>query len=136
MSDKKIEMVRVRATKEGYDNVAVRQPGDVFDMPKGAKGSWFEPVEAASGKAQPPAANPAGPNAKDTIASISGLNDEQLNALAVTEDDREGGPRSSVVNAIAAEQKKRAAATPKTETPPPTVNGDGDGDGGGDEALA
>lgn len=42
-----VKMVRVRALERGYDNVAVREPGDEFEMPEGASGPWFEPVEAA-----------------------------------------------------------------------------------------
>lgn len=48
--------MRVRAIAEGYDNVAVRQPGDEFDLPDGAKGKWFVPVEpkAKPGRASRP----------------------------------------------------------------------------------
>lgn len=35
--------MRVIATKEGYDGQVRRSPGEVFDMPENAKGSWFEP---------------------------------------------------------------------------------------------
>lgn len=34
--------MQVIATAVGYDGVAVRQPGDVFDMPDGASGPWFK----------------------------------------------------------------------------------------------
>lgn len=37
--------MRVRAIETGYDNVAIRQPGEEFDMPDGASAPWFEPVE-------------------------------------------------------------------------------------------
>lgn len=53
-----VETVTVRAIAEGYDNVAVRQPGDVFELPKksvddalkhrdkdGKPTAWFELVE-------------------------------------------------------------------------------------------
>ena len=47
-----VEMVTVRAIDRGYDNVAVREPGDVFEMPRSAveehrntKDKWFEPVD-------------------------------------------------------------------------------------------
>lgn len=40
----KIASVKVRATKQGYAGV-VRHPGEVFEMPAGSKGSWFEPIE-------------------------------------------------------------------------------------------
>lgn len=43
--------MKVRATKRGYDNVVLREEGDEFDMPDGAKGSWFVPVgKAPKGK--------------------------------------------------------------------------------------
>lgn len=37
--------MKVIALQRGYDNVAVREEGEEFDMPKGAKGTWFKPVE-------------------------------------------------------------------------------------------
>lgn len=37
--------MKVIATKKGFDGKALREPGDVFDMPDGTKGSWFEPVK-------------------------------------------------------------------------------------------
>lgn len=37
--------MKVIAIAEGYDNVKVRQPGEVFDMPDGATGEWFKPVD-------------------------------------------------------------------------------------------
>ena len=37
--------MRVTAIKEGFDGQAIRRPGDEFDVPDGAKGSWFEPVQ-------------------------------------------------------------------------------------------
>lgn len=36
--------VAVRATKKGFYGV-VRDPGEVFQVPAGSKGSWFVPVE-------------------------------------------------------------------------------------------
>lgn len=53
--------VAVRATKAGFAGV-VRQPGDVFDLPAGSKGSWFEPVE-----------KPAAAKAKGTVLSDADL---------------------------------------------------------------
>lgn len=38
--------MKVIATKKGFDGKVLREPGDVFDMPDGAKGSWFELVRA------------------------------------------------------------------------------------------
>lgn len=40
--------MQVRATAVGYagkDGHALRQPGDVFEIEDGAKGSWFTPVK-------------------------------------------------------------------------------------------
>lgn len=36
--------MRVVATAVGYDGRGIRQPGDEFDMPDDARGSWFKPV--------------------------------------------------------------------------------------------
>lgn len=36
-------LVFVEATGIGHDGLTVRLPGDVFQMPAGAKGSWFKP---------------------------------------------------------------------------------------------
>ena len=50
--------MRVKATGIGYDNVAVRNPGEEFDMPDGSTGSWFVPVEKNSnGSAAQPASD-------------------------------------------------------------------------------
>ena len=38
--------MKVKATKRGWNNVILIEPGMVFDVPDGVKGSWFEPVEA------------------------------------------------------------------------------------------
>ena len=38
--------MRVRAKARGYDGVAVREEGDVFDF-SGKLGSWMEPVDDA-----------------------------------------------------------------------------------------
>lgn len=38
--------MKVRATKQGYDGVTIRQEGDEFELPDGAKGSWFAPLKA------------------------------------------------------------------------------------------
>ena len=47
--------MQVKATAVGYDGQAVRQPGDVFEMPDGLKAPWFvavedEPAVKAKGK--------------------------------------------------------------------------------------
>ena len=44
--------MRVIATAVGFfDNL--RQKGDEFDVPEGAKGSWFKPVPADEPEAKP-----------------------------------------------------------------------------------
>jgi len=49
--------MKVIATRRGHDGVVVREEGEEFDMPDGAKGSWFLPVEPAkpAAKAKPKA---------------------------------------------------------------------------------
>jgi len=37
--------MQVIATKRGYDNVTIREPGDKFEMPDDARGSWFRPAD-------------------------------------------------------------------------------------------
>lgn len=37
--------MRVIATAVGFDGTELRNPGDEFEMPDGAKGSWFEPKD-------------------------------------------------------------------------------------------
>jgi len=70
-------MARFIATAVGYDNIAVRQPGDEFDLPDGSSAPWFKPAEGdtkgpAKAKAGGKKAEPAGPEvghlAGDTIA--------------------------------------------------------------------
>lgn len=39
--------MRVIAIQPGYDNVTLRKPGEVFEMPDGSKGSWFKPEPKA-----------------------------------------------------------------------------------------
>jgi len=53
--------VRVRATKVGFHQI-VRQPGEVFTVPAGTKGSWFVPVE-----------KPAAAKAKGNVLSDADL---------------------------------------------------------------
>lgn len=36
--------MRVVATSQGYDGLAVRSVDEEFDMPDGSTGSWFKPV--------------------------------------------------------------------------------------------
>jgi hypothetical protein len=39
--------MQVKATKQGFCGLQLREPGDTFDMPAGATGTWFEPVKQA-----------------------------------------------------------------------------------------
>ena len=36
--------MKVKATAIGFDNLVIRNEGDVFELPDGSKGAWFEPV--------------------------------------------------------------------------------------------
>ena len=38
--------MRVEATGIGFDGKKIRNPGEVFDIEDGAKGSWFKPVKS------------------------------------------------------------------------------------------
>lgn len=49
--------MKVIATKHGFFG-KLRQPGEEFDVPDGAKGSWFEPV-AKKASRKPAAETPA-----------------------------------------------------------------------------
>jgi hypothetical protein len=52
--------MRVVAIKEGYDNIKLREVGEEFEMPEGAKGSWFVPVaDAKKAKANKPKGDPS-----------------------------------------------------------------------------
>jgi predicted NUDIX family NTP pyrophosphohydrolase len=52
--------MRVIATNVGYDNIKLREPGEEFEMPDGAKGSWFVPVgEVKKAKPKQAKADPA-----------------------------------------------------------------------------
>lgn len=44
-------MARFIVTAKGYDNITLRQPGEIIDLPEGAKGSWFEPYSPEGAKA-------------------------------------------------------------------------------------
>lgn len=45
--------MRVRAKVMGFAAGGRRRPGDVFDVPEGTKGSWFEPVDVPVGAEKP-----------------------------------------------------------------------------------
>lgn len=53
-------MAKVVATQRGYFGGEIREMGDVFNVPDGAKASWFKPVGgAAADLAEPVAATVA-----------------------------------------------------------------------------
>ena len=53
--------MQVIATARGHDGLKVREPGDEFTMPEGAKGSWFQAVGGAvAAPASAPGAKPRG----------------------------------------------------------------------------
>lgn len=56
--------MKVRAIKSGYHGGTLRRAGDVFDVPDGAKASWFVGVDAVDAakqktKAAKPKAEPS-----------------------------------------------------------------------------
>lgn len=55
--------MRVIATALGFDGRDLRAEGDEFEMPDGAKGSWFKPVDEAKPVA-PAGAKPAKASAR------------------------------------------------------------------------
>jgi hypothetical protein len=47
--------MKVRATQLGFYNGSRKRPGDVFDIPDGAKiGSWFVPADSPAPESQAP----------------------------------------------------------------------------------
>jgi len=53
-------IMRVIATKPGFFSY-LRQEGDEFEVPEGAKGSWFKPVPADEPEAKPARGRKASP---------------------------------------------------------------------------
>lgn len=49
--------MQVKAIFRGYHG-ALREPGDVFDVPKGSKATWFEPIAAQEEKKAPKGTEP------------------------------------------------------------------------------
>lgn len=45
-------MKAVIATAVGHDGIQIRQPGEKFGMPDGAKGSWFKDAPVAQPDAE------------------------------------------------------------------------------------
>ena len=64
-------MKRVRAIETGYDNVIVRLPDDVFEMPDDAFAPWFVDVDAPA----QPAKKKLGQ--ESTATTLSGIQKEQ-----------------------------------------------------------
>lgn len=65
--------VFVEAVSLGFDGLTLRQPGDVFQMPAGAKGSWFKPHgEAAAEESEVPKQRGPGRPRKEAAAEESG----------------------------------------------------------------
>lgn len=64
--------MKVIATTTGHDGFVVRHEGDEFEMPEGAKGSWFKP---AGGDPAPKA--PRAPRSSGRAETIGELAREQ-----------------------------------------------------------
>jgi hypothetical protein len=45
-----VPVKRVRALETGFDNLAIREPGDIFNMPADASAPWFEDVDEPAPK--------------------------------------------------------------------------------------
>lgn len=58
--------VRAKAKAVGFYGGSLRQVGDVFEVPEGAKGSWFDLVEPPVEKKSKPE-KPAKPVADDLV---------------------------------------------------------------------
>ena len=56
----KPKMVKVRALKigdgpfSGFDGLAMRKPGEVFEMPDGVTGRWYETISDADAESAAP----------------------------------------------------------------------------------
>lgn len=74
--------MRVQALKVGFAGGTLRHPGDVFDMPEGAKGSWFTPLDKApatgkapkKGQPQQVALSQVGQSASKTMVDLMNEN--------------------------------------------------------------
>lgn len=60
--------MKVKATKRGYDGTRVIEEGEEFDMPEGAKGSWFKPVKGDEPK---PVKAPRGSGRAATVGELA-----------------------------------------------------------------
>lgn len=63
--------MRVIATNRGYDGITTRDPGDEFDMPDGARASWFRPADGTPVDPEPEVV--AGKPAPRTMSEASGV---------------------------------------------------------------
>lgn len=65
--------MRVIATARGFDNIAIREAGDEFEMPDGPAGTWYEPVEAPKAKAKGSKAKPQaeGSGRAETVGALA-----------------------------------------------------------------
>jgi hypothetical protein len=48
--------MKVKASQIGFYGGSRRRPGEVFEVPEGFKGKWFQPVQAEQEPAAPEAA--------------------------------------------------------------------------------
>ncbi len=74
--------MQVIATLRGYDNIRVREPGEEFEMPDDATGSWFEPVGGAKPKAKPEGKAKAGKEPRTMSEAAKGDTSEVQADLA------------------------------------------------------
>ncbi len=95
--------MKVRALEIGFDNVALRQPGEEFEVPEsvfeGGGKHWFEPVEqadkdrvaqlakAAARKAVPVSAVDPAKQQAEYDASIKALNEKHAVTLKALQDE-------------------------------------------------
>lgn len=70
-------MPKVKATKMGYHKGVRRRPGEVFDVEKGEKASWFVPTDEA----------PTGPKARGRADSTSSTDPKNGSDSSGEQDD-------------------------------------------------
>lgn len=58
--------MKVVATAKGYLG-SIREPGDVFDVPEGTTGSWFDPVPVEPKAAEKPKGKGKAPEPKEAV---------------------------------------------------------------------
>lgn len=77
--------IEVIATRLGFDGLTLRQPGTVFSVQEGTKGSWFVPTNKPKGKAAEPDQNLE----SKTVAELRGV----LEARGVKFDNKATKPQ-------------------------------------------